>query len=470
MASNSSHKLSEKIESSGASFDLVVVGAGAAGMMGALVAAHRGARVALLEHDLAGDSNLKVSGGLFPAAGSRFQMAAGVVDSGLAFAADIRAKAAGSINESIVDAIAAHSLAVVDFLADDVGLPLHLAATVPAPGHAVPRLHATPNESGRELHLMLRAAVAARREITIVDRATPVAFHVTRDRVTGVNTLLGHDTHQDYRAAAVLIATGGFAGDARLVATHLPQMRDALHIGAGPNDGIALRLAQPLGAALAMMAGYQGQGHVNPRGGTRLGMGLPHLGAFMINRDCRRFVREDIGPSDLARHVLTQPGGVALEVFDERCHLAASRQGPYREAFTQGNVLTAATIASLAVLVDISPDALSAAITLFERHARGLTPDPLGRQRFGPPLAPPYYAAWVTGALAHTQGGLRVDSMARVVRDDGSPIAGLYAAGGAAASLAGAGGDGYLPGNGLAQSFGLALIAARHATSLTSLM
>jgi fumarate reductase flavoprotein subunit len=85
--------------------------------------------------------------------------------------------------------------------------------------------------------------------------------------------------------------------------------------------------------------------------------------------------------------------------------------------------------------------------------------DPLGRTRFGPPLEPPVYAAWVTGALAHTQGGLAVDARARVLRADGSAIEGLFASGGAAAGLAGRGGEGYLPGNGLAQSFALSLIA-----------
>jgi len=78
----------------------------------------------------------------------------------------------------------------------------------------------------------------------------------------------------------------------------------------------------------------------------------------------------------------------------------------------------------------------------------------------------PLYAAWVTGALAHTQGGLAVDARARVVCADASPIEGFFAAGGAAAGLAGRGGEGYLPGNGLAQSFALGLIAGEEMTSL----
>jgi fumarate reductase flavoprotein subunit len=66
----------------------------------------------------------------------------------------------------------------------------------------------------------------------------------------------------------------------------------------------------------------------------------------------------------------------------------------------------------------------------------------------------------VTGAIAHTQGGLRIDAGARVLREDNSPIAGLYAAGGTAAGMSGNGSGGYLSGNGLAHAFGTGLIAA----------
>ena len=168
------------------------------------------------------------------------------------------------------------------------------------------------------------------------------------------------------------------------------------------------------------MDGYQGQGHVNPGTRTRLGMALPGLGAFMVNVEARRFVREDVGPSELAALVLAQPGGVALEVFDQRIHEVAMRQGPYRDAWNAGRVLVAQDPASLARLANVDPEAFSRTF-----------------EAFGARLAPPLYASWVTGALAHTQGGLAVDARARVLRADGSAIEGLFAAGGAAAGLGG---------------------------------
>jgi fumarate reductase flavoprotein subunit len=437
--------------------DAIVIGAGAAGSMAALSAAHHGARVMLLERDLAGPSNFLVSGGLFPGAGTRWQKEAGIEDGPAAFARDIRDKGSDSANEAIVDAVARRSADAAHFLADVAGVPIHVMKELAAPGHRVPRLHASPAESGRELHSLLRAALRRFPGIEIVDRIETFklqwsdAFEVT----TSVKV---------FSAASVVLATGGFAANRKLLAEFVPAVAHALHIGAGPNDGCAIRWGRALGAAVTHMDGYQGQGHVNPGTGTRLGMALPGLGAFLVNREGRRFVREDVGPSELAALVLAQPGGVALEVFDRRIHEAAMRQEPYREAHEAGVVMVADDPALLAKEAGL-PECFVDTFREFSGYVRRKA-DPLGHARFGPPLEPPLHAAWVTGALAHTQGGLAVDSCARVLRQDGTVIEGLYAAGGAAAGLAGRGGEGYLPGNGLAQSFALGLIAGERIGSI----
>jgi len=399
--------------------DAVVIGAGAAGMMGALVCAQRGAQVQLFEADLEGPSNLRVSGGLFAGAGTRWQRELGIHDEPAIFARDIRTKGAGTANEAIVDAVARRCGEAIDFLADACGMQIHLMNIV-APGHSFARLHATPGESGRELLALLRGAVEKQKRISVHER--------------GVKSLA------EFGAAPILLATGGFAANKKLLREFLPQVADAMHIGAGPNDGCAIDWGRERGAALSQMDGYQGQGHVNPGRGTRLGMTLPRLGAILLNREGKRFVDEAIGPSELAAVVLAQPGGRALEVFDKRIHDVAIKQGPYREAWEAGEIKVINDLAELGV-PPVPPEMLAK----FER---------------------PLYAAWVTGALAHTQGGLAIDARARLVRADGSAIEGLFAAGGAAAGLAGRGGEGYLPGNGLAQSFALGLIAGEEMTSV----
>ena len=436
--------------------DVIVAGAGAAGLMGALAAAHAGASVLVLERDLDGPSNLLVSGGLFPSAGSRYQQAAGIEDSPALFATDIRAKGGAAVNEAIVDAAAARSTDVAPFIADVLGIPIHLMATITAPGHSVPRLHATPKESGRELHAMLHAAAATRPGLRVLDGAEARGLIVKDGRVTGVEAHVAGEA-RTLRAPSTLLATGGFGGSRSLLGEFIPEMAEALHIGAGPNDGCAIAWARALDADVALMDGYQGQGHVNPPGKTRLGMALPPLGAIMLNCDGERFVREDVGPSALAAFVLRQPGGLALELYDRRIHGAVTSQGAYRDAFEAGKIMTAADVETLARMTTVPRERLEAALAALGRYARGEAADPLGRTKFTA-LEPPYYASWVTGALAHTRAVSgstirRASCGATAHRSPGStPRA-------APAGLSGKGGEGYLPGNGFGQCFPLGLIA-----------
>jgi len=125
---------------------------------------------------------------------------------------------------------------------------------------------------------------------------------------------------------------------------------------------------------------------------------------------------------------------------------------------------SAGTLDELAAAFRLDPARLRAAVEDYNEGAlRG--EDRFGRKTFGKALEAPYYGAKVTGALAHTQGGLKVDVHARVLRPDGTVIPNLYAGGGTAAGISGDGPDGYLSGNGLLSALGFGLIAGEHAAS-----
>ena len=76
-------------------------------------------------------------------------------------------------------------------------------------------------------------------------------------------------------------------------------------------------------------------------------------------------------------------------------------------------------------------------------------------------LCAPFYAVKVTGALFHTQGGLDIDAQCRVMRENGSPLPNLLAAGGAARGVSGNAVWGYLSGNGLLSAVAGGAIAAK---------
>ena len=436
-------------------FDGVIVGAGAAGLLAALRADDLGAEVALLDSFDGERSNLWASSGLFSAAGTRFQAAAGVEDGPARWADDIRRKTAGAVDEAILANVTGRSADVAHFLADRIGLALHLNAGLTMPGHTAPRLHSTPESSGRELSELLLRAVRQRPGITFMARTEVVALLREGGRVRGVRTRAGAEVI----GRQVLLASGGFASNAAMIAEHAPEIVGAINIGRGANDGWAVQQGAALGGELMLMDSYQGQGHTMPDGSGRLGPGLTSCGAIVVNADGNRFADESMGPSEFGACVLAQPGRWAVELFDHRIHRLATELSTYRAVFATGAVKAADTIAGIAEACQIPIDGLQQTMDHYHAVVAG-APDPFGRRIALHALTPPFMAARVTGALAHTQGGLRVDRAARVLRRDGTAIAGLLAAGGAAASISGHGAAGYLPGNGLGHAFALGLIAA----------
>lgn len=440
---------------------ILVAGAGAAGMMAALAAAARGARVVLLERDLTAPSTLALSGGLIAAAGTRWQRAAGIEDDPDRFAADIAGFAQGTPHPGLLATVAAASARAAEFLADVAGIALHLHTASRWPGHSVPRLHATAAESGLELANLLRAAVMREPRIALEDRAELTAL------APGGAEILESGMARMIAARAVVLATGGFGASPELLAAHIPAAAAAVNVGGRHATGTALRIGLAAGAATACLDSWQGQPHVSPftMEGVRprFGASLPALGAILVNAEGRRFTAEDVGPSELTAQLLAQPGGRAVEIWGPAAQEAAMGGGPFRRAVAMGAVWQGRGVAALAARFGLPEAALAATLAEAAACARGEASDPLGRRRWGEVPGEDFFGARVTGALAHTQGGLVVDGQARVLRPDGEAIPGLFAAGGAACGISGHGSAGYLPGNGLAQSFALGLLAGEAA-------
>ena len=155
--------------------------------------------------------------------------------------------------------------------------------------------------------------------------------------------------------------------------------------------------------------------------------------------------------------MVAQPGHVAWDIYDQRLHQLMTEFDDYRDAIEARAIVTAASIAELSAATQIPLATLTQTLTEVEAMVRGERACPFGRDFTArPPLKPPYCAVKVTGALFHTQGGLAVDRVGRVLREDGQPLPNLYAGGGAARGISGPSSWGYMAGNGLltATTFG----------------
>lgn len=451
--------------SAGDKADVVIIGAGAAGLCAALAACEAGLSVTVLERDAEPAGNTAMTLGMLPGAGTRFQREKGIEDTPELFLADIMKKAKGKTDEHLARAVTKASGPTVEWLHDRHGVHFELLDDILYPGHARHRYHVPRSRTGVEMEagLLNAAKTAGARIITGALVQNLLAAEDGRVEAVGYR-LNGED--MVIGAGAVVLATGGFGADAALVVQHIPSMANALYCGHHGSTGDALRWGEALGAATADLGGYQG--HCVADGpGLPVTWALIIRGGFQVNSTGRRFSNEMSGYSEQASEVLSQPGGTAWTIYDKRCEEPALTFQDYHRVLESGSVVTADSIGELADKIDVPREALQASFDQVSAAIDGHSVDPFGRE-FSDliPLKAPFLAVLVRGALFHTQGGLMVDTSARVLRPDGSALPNLFAAGGAARGLSGPASYGYLGGNGLLTAVVLGRFAGEGAASL----
>jgi len=446
---------------------VVVIGGGAAGLVAALAAHEARAEVLVLERDAVPQGSTALSSGFVPAAGTKAQKRAGVPDTPDLFVRDLQAKAKGLADPGLVNALAYGIGPTIDWLTETHHVPFQLVDGFLYPGHSVLRMHGTPRRTGAELMAYLREAVE-RAGIDIVTDAHVHGLHAGADgRITGVAIDRPDGTTEHIGCDALVLACSGFGGNPDMVRRYIPEMADALFFGHTGNKGDAVAWGALLGAGLRDMGAYQGHGSVATPQNILITWALMMEGGFQVNALGKRFSNEHQGYSEQSVAVLSQPGGVAWNIYDQRLHDLGLAFEDYREANEAGAIRSGRTIEALAVKCALPPAALAATWAETQTYVAGSARDPFGR-RFAdkPPLSAPFYGVKVTGALFHTQGGLRIDERTRVLRDKGEALPNLFAAGGAACGVSGPAVWGYLSGNGLLAAVGFGRIAGTGAAAL----
>lgn len=432
--------------------DVIVVGAGAAGMVAALRAARDGQQVVVFERSTRHGCNTQFSSGSLAAGGTRQQAAAGIDDSPERHAADILTASKDDAAAPFVHAVCAAAPQYVDWLVDEIGHQLEVGIDMPRAGQSVPRLHTdAARGGGKVLVCALRAAMATTPNITFVDDTAAVGLLGDRERVLGVR-VREFDAEQDVTAPEVVLACDGYGANSELLRRFTPDAATALYGGVSTSQGDAVRWGEQLGAGLRNMTAYLGHGQMVVGHGTRLNPNLVFLGALLVDASGRRFCDETAqGYSTLAGLVRRLPGERAVMIWDGPAHEVALHSELMRESVAAQAFRRYSTVAALADGLGLPRARLDLTLREF-RAGSPLVQRP--RER----LDSPWYAAWITHGILTTQGGLLVDPAGQVLRPDGSVIAGLSAAGGSAMGISGASSEGYSSGNGLLAALGLGWI------------
>ena len=446
------------------SYPVIVIGGGGTGLSAALAAKDGGAEVLILERDKSLLGTTAMSTGLIPASGTKDQKELGIDDSPERFVSDIMGKTKGRTSEQAAMTLATESIDTVNWLRDSHNINLNLIDDFLYPGHTAMRMYGMPHRSGAELMGALMDAAGAA-EIDILTEARATQLYVSdKNNVTGVRIERPNGDTEDIGCDNLILACCGFAGDETLVEKYIPEIKNAVFHGHPGNKGEAIIWGESLGAELADMSAYQGHA------GLAVGHGIPILwpsimqGGFQVNLKGVRFSNESQGYSEQAVKVLAQDDGIAWSIFDLRCHELMTMFDDYQDALKAQAIIEANSIEILAAETNLPLEPLQQTVHDVANFTRGKEACPFGRDFTGkPPLKPPYYAARVTGALFHTQGGLVVNEKAQVIRKDGTAFTNLFAGGGAARGISGPSADGYLAGNGLLTATTYGKLAGRTA-------
>jgi len=435
--------------------EVLVVGGGACGMAAAIAAHDGGANVAIIEKMDRPGGNSSLSTGSVPAAGSKYQKAAGIDDKPEAMVEDLMAISGGTDAPELVHRMAEVSALTVEWLIDDLGARMQLITAYKHIGHSVPRLHAPISRRGQDLVDDLMSFIQ-KREIPIAVGNGAQELIVEGGAVAGVVMKDG----SSIRADKVVLAVNGYAGNRELVARFCPEIAGASYFGALGSTGEAVLWGEAVGAGLANMAAYQGYAAVAHPHGSLLSWTTIEKGGLILNSRGERFGDESIGYSGFAKNVLAQ-GDFCYAVFDEHILAVASQEEEFVELHKYGGVKVADDIHTLAKMYGLDADAAASAFDAYNAAASGRAADAFGRKDFGlAPLAGNLYGCRVVPGLFHTQGGLKVGLNGEVLKPDGTPVPNLFAGGGAAAGISGrAGARGYASGNGLLTAIALGRLA-----------
>lgn len=451
-------------------FDLVVVGAGTAGMPAAMTAAERGLKVLLVEKSDRIGGTLHYSSGQMSGAGTRLQLERGIHDTPDLHFEDVMRISRGTADRGLVRRAVELGGGTIDWLMDNgfemhpscpAILHLHEAYALPRSywgvdgGRSILKAITPPFERAR-----MRHGIDLRFGTTVTDLLPGEGVRIRRP--DGSTATIA--------ARATILCSGGYGASRELFAR--------LHGGvplfttASPtSDGSGLEMAEAVGARLRnghywkpAMAGIEDP----PGSGRVVWEDVPQLTPqarlpweIFVDGTGRRFVAEDHESVDVREAALAKLPGLSFwVVFDEAILDAAPPLLPrydrarLDEAFaSHPDFARAQSLGALAVRTGIDAAGLEASVAAYNRAVAGAA-DPLGRRHMPRPISGPGFCAIrCRGMVLRSFAGLTIDTELRLLDGEGRPLPGIHVAG----ELVGGGtmsGDGYVGGMSVTPALG----------------
>ena len=454
--------------------DVVVIGAGGAGMTAAMTAADAGQKVVILESQaMVGGNSARATGGMNAAKTvyqdeNEFDQAAGV-EKTLATAAekyadnetitalaktvseqwaayqanptgyfdsvelmelDTMVGGKGINDPELVKTLCEGTADAIDWL-DENGITLHNVSSFG--GASVKRIHRPVNEEGKVVSV--GAYMIPLLQENCEKRGIDIVLNTTVDTIltdangaaVGVSGTDKDGNTVVVNAKSVILATGGFGANLDMVTQYKPELAGFMTTNAAGAQGQGIEMATAIGAGTVDMDQIQIHPTVEANTAALITEGLRGDGAILVNANGERFV-DEVGTRDVVSAAeIAQPGSYSWLIVDQAMADASSViQGYIKKGYTK----TGATYEELAKELDIDPTTFANTMETWNSYVEAKNDPDFGRTSFANPLNNgPYYAIKVTAGVHHTMGGVTINSATEVLKEDGTVIPGLFAAG-----------------------------------------
>ena len=453
--------------------DVVVVGAGGAGMTAAISAAADGLKVVVVESQaMVGGNSVRATGGMNAAktplqdkntfgesAGVEKTLAAaegyadnetitalaatvseqweaykanpeGYFDSVELMELDTMIGGKGINNPELVKTLCSNTADSIVWL-DSVGASLTSVGAFG--GASVKRIHRPVNEEGKTLSV--GAYIVPILEKNLQDAGVEIILNTTVDTILtdangaacGVSGMANDGSKLTVNADAVILTTGGFGANLDMVVSYKPELAGFMTTNAAGIQGQGIKMAEALGAATVDMNQIQIHPTVEANTASLITEGLRGDGAILVNAEGKRFFDEVSTRDKVSAAEIAQPGSYSYLIVDQAMADASNViQGYIKKGFTtQGE-----TYEELAKALGMDEATFAETMNTWNSYVEAKNDPDFGRTSFANPLnTAPYYAIKVTAGVHHTMGGLKINPAAEVLTEDGSAIAGLFAAG-----------------------------------------
>ena len=406
--------------------EIVIIGAGGAGMTAAIMLQQAGKDFVILEKmPYVGGNTTKATGGM-NASETHYQKEQGIEDSNALFAADTM-KGGHALNDSSLVAVMANSSAgAIDWL-DTIGAELPKISF--SGGASVNRIHAPADGSGVGAYLVDRFS-AKLNELGVKVMLETAATELLTDedgKIAGVKAV-GPDAMYTINARAVILASGGFGANEAMYTTYRPDLKGTVTTNAPGATGDGIVMAQALGADLVDIEQIQLHPTVEQTTSILITESVRGDGAILVNQGGVRFTNELLTRDAVSAAELAQEGSYAYIIFDQKLRDNLKAVEKYVKS---GITVQADTIEGLAEQLGIDPATLAKTLNDWNEIVKNQRDTQFGRTTGMKEdlTTAPYYAIKIAPGIHHTMGGVKINTAAEVINTEGAAIPGLFAAG-----------------------------------------